>query len=63
MAVQKKVAAFIYWLRDLQQRQEPIVYTFWTQSQHMLIVRELEVGVSCAKSDPVKIKVGNIDVW
>ena len=28
MAVQKKVSSFIYWARDLQQRQEPIIYTF-----------------------------------
>ena len=25
MAVQNKVAAFIYWVRDLQRRQEPII--------------------------------------
>ena len=62
MTVQKKVAAFVYWVRDLQRRQEPIIYTFWTHSQLVLSIQELEVEVSCAKSDPVEIKVVNIDV-
>ena len=36
MAVQKKVVAFIYWVRDLQRSQEPIIYTLWKQPQPML---------------------------
>ena len=60
--VQKKVAAFIYWVHVLQRIQEPIIYTFWKQPQLVLSVRELEVEVSCAKSDPVDIKVVKIDV-
>ena len=39
MAVQKKLSAFIYWMHDLQQRQEPIIYTFWTQPQLVLSVQ------------------------
>ena len=62
MAVQKKVAAFVYWVCDLQRRQEPIIYTLWTHSQLVLSIQELEVEVSCAKYDPVEIKVVNIDV-
>ena len=62
MAVQKKVAAFLYWIRDLQQKQDPIIYTFWTQSLIVLSVLELKVEVSCAKSDTVDIKVVKIDV-
>ena len=61
MVLQKKVADFIYWVHDLQRRHESIIYTFWTQPQLVLIVRELEVEISCAKSEPVEIKVGNID--
>ena len=30
MAVQKKVAALIYWVCDQQRRQDTIIYTFWT---------------------------------
>ena len=62
MDVQKKVLAFIYWLRELQRSQEPIIYTLWTQSQLVLSVQELEVEVSFAKAYRVKIKVGKIDV-
>ena len=62
MAVQKKVAAFLYWICDLQQKQDPIIYTFWTQSLIVLSVLELKVEVSCAKSDTVDIKVVKIDV-
>ena len=62
MTAQKKVAAFIYWVSDLQRRQEPIIYIFWTQSQLVLRVQELEMEVSCAKDDPVETKVGKIDV-
>ena len=62
MAVQKKVAALIYWVCDQQRRQDTIIYTFWTQPQLVLIVQELEVEVSCTKDDPVEIKVGKIDV-
>ena len=62
MDLQKKVAAFIYWVSDLEQRQEPIIYTFWTHSQLVLSVQEIDVELSCAKTDPVDIKVGKIDV-
>ena len=62
MYVQKKLATFIYWVRDLQKIQEMIIYTLWTQSQLVLSMQELEVEASCAKADPVDIKVGNIDV-
>ena len=31
MDVYKKVVALIYWVQDLQQIHEPIIYTFWTQ--------------------------------
>ena len=62
MAFQKKVPDFIYWVRGLQRRQEPIIYTFWTQSQLVLSVLELDVEVICAKTEPVEIKVGKIDV-
>ena len=31
MDVQKKLSAFMYWVRDIQRRQEPIIQTFWTQ--------------------------------
>ena len=62
MYVQKKLATFIYWVRDLQKIQEMIIYTLWTQSQLVLSMQELEVEVSCAKADPVDIKVGNINV-
>ena len=61
MDVQKKVSAFIYWVRDLQQSQEPIIYTFWTHLKLVLGVRDLEFEISCAKSNPVEIKVGKID--
>ena len=30
MAVQNNVADFIFWVRDLQQRQGLIIYTLWT---------------------------------
>ena len=36
IAVQKKIADFIYWVRDIQRRQETIIYTFWTQPQVVL---------------------------
>ena len=62
MDLQKKVVAFIYWVSEFEQRQEPIIYTFWTQSQLVLSVREIDVELSCAKTDPVDIKVGKIDV-
>ena len=52
-AVHKKVAALIYWVRDLQQRQGPITYTIWTQKQLLLRVKEPEVEISCAKADLV----------
>ena len=39
MDVQKKLSVFIYWMYDLQQSQEPIIYTFWTQPQLVLIVQ------------------------
>ena len=47
-------------MRDLQQRQELIIHTFWTQLQVVLSVKELEVEVSCAKANPVEIKEGKI---
>ena len=43
MAVQKKVEAFIYWVRGIQRSQDAIIYHFWTQPQLVLIVQELEV--------------------
>ena len=39
MDVQKKVVASIYWARDIQQRKELIIFTFWTQPQIVLSVR------------------------
>ena len=58
----KKVVDFIYWVHDLKQRRDTIIYTFCKQSQLVLIVRELKVELSCAKYDTVEIKVVNIDV-
>ena len=36
MDVQKKLSAFIYCMHDLQQSQEPIICTFWTQPRLVL---------------------------
>ena len=55
MDAQKKVASFIYWVLELKQSQKTIVYTFLTQSQLVLSLRDLEVEVSCVKSEPVEI--------
>ena len=62
MDVHKKVVAFIYWAHDIQQSQEIIIYTFWTQKQIMLSVQELDVETICAKSDMVEIKMVNINI-
>ena len=35
----EKLASFICWVCGLQQRQEPIIYTFWTQPPLVLRVR------------------------
>ena len=62
MDAQKKVADFIYWVCDLQRRQETIVYNFCTHSQLLLSVQELEVEVICTKANPFAITVENINV-
>ena len=41
LAVQKKVVALVFWVSDIQQRQESITYTNWTHPQLVLSVQEL----------------------
>ena len=49
-------------MRDLQRSNESITYTKWMHPQLVMIMLELEVEISCARSDPFEIKVVKIDV-